>query len=551
MLIPKFKTARDVYDWTMRQYNIPQPNLINSVRAKNLSIPTAISELGDNARRFQATKIEIEFGQHAIIGRDNGIGTADPSLLLGYTRTTAQDGQTDISRYGIGSKDCQMHFGTKALVQTVHEGVYREQSIDWREVEKRGWPERDANLKTLPWMRAPKFIRGGGLILTISDLDKRYRYAGWFDNVCKEMSLRYRLAIEEEGLQLTLIDSKDKRSKTLTSDLAALGIYGFQKTMMGTAGGRNFELKYTDLKEYNANLGGVNIYYDGRRIKRLLSLNKHAVPQSLFAQVKLSPAWRTELTGNKEDILTPALMELSEALYPMLKEMMELIRGTEDDIAITEVDFAIRGMLDNVIVLDLSKKGQFKGSAKIAVNEHGPDPGPGPGPGPGPNPIERMGAQDGGNNASRMIPQTKLGIRVLPDDKPTQHIAYRWVLDNPDGIWTMKIFVNRRDFPLIASAYVAPYKLNVLMPLAAAAFSEWAAEEIKQSPDGGMLSALINSLNTQGAGISTDLNLDDFKRWSDFRYRIGAFILSRYQLTKAEQQKLATVTDTSEGAIAI
>jgi hypothetical protein len=522
-------------DWLMETFNVPRPALIQTIRSKNLSTGLAVSEWIDNARRFKATEIAIEFDGNAVSCSDNGKGTSEPSLLLGYACSTAEDGQVDISRFGVGSKDGQLRFGLKTIVQTVCKGVYREQTLDWREAEKR-WPRRDANLRELPLDRAPKFIQNGGLILTVTDLDRKYRFGGWFDLLCQEITWRYWLAIEA-GLKITLIDAKEGARKLLEANPTELGIKNFGKSERGLAGERGFEMRCTDSKHYNPRIGGINIFYDGRNIRRLLKLNKVAVPQSMLVMVNLDKTWRTEFTPNKQDIQADSLEELSNALYPMLKELIEIMRSEQEDIAITEVDLQIREMLDNVIVLDEKTAGKFKAGKLIGVGRG--RGGGGGGGGGGKDPTTKPSPCDGGQNDKKELPQNALGISVVPDKTPNPFVAYRYELstDETSGRPVFRVYVNRDDFPLIGSAYLEPYKLNVLIGLAACAFAEWATAQVKDNPEGGDLAKLISSLNAKGALINITVESDEC--WTDFRAKIASFILNCFKLKQEERDRLA------------
>jgi hypothetical protein len=531
-----FANSRAVYDWAMANYNIPQPHLISTIKAKNLTTGDALSELIDNALRFKATEIRIEFDKTSVTVSDNGEGNEDPSLVFGYARTTSQSGQSDISIYGVGAKDAEMTFGTKAVVHTVHNGVYREQSIDWHEVEHNGWPERTARLKERPLTYAPKFIQNGGLILMITALHKKIRNnSRWLDQLCKELAQRYRPAIKR-GVNITLVDGKDVH--VLSAALSSLGIYKFQLQEPGETAYGKFFVRCSDMKEYNARLGGVHIAYGDRFIKRITSLNKHAVPQSLYAEVILTSRWRKQLTPNKTDIQADALTALCDAVYVILKPMMDLLKNAEDEIAITDIDFAIRDMTDNVIILDLTRKGKFGAGKKIPMKKHGENPHPDPDPDPRPESDENLADPDKGENASKQTPNISLGIRVRPDPKANHSVGYRYESDSEESTPIFRVWVNRRDFPLIASAYLAPYKLNVLTPLVATAFADWACEEIKEHPDGGQLCKLIEALNARGANIKTDMRHEDFKAWVDFRTKVASHILAQFKLSGEDKRRL-------------
>jgi hypothetical protein len=396
---------------------------------------------------------------------------------------------------------------------------------------------RTANQKQSPITKAPKFIRDGGLILTVTDIDRKYRFGGWFKLLVEEIAIRYWPAIDN-GLKITLIDAKEGMQETIKVLPELLGINNFGDAIDGKADvgrkARPFVLKYADMKVNDSRLGGVHIYYDGRQVKRVLRVNKVAVPQSLFAMVNLSPAWRLLLTPNKQDIMAEALDELGKAVYPMLKEMIDLLRSDQDDDIVADVDFIIRKMLGDAVVVDLTKPGKFKPGQLVPVGV-GRGKGGGGGGG-GKLPTKKPGAESGDEAESKTLPQTKLGISVRPDPTPNKFVAWRYEPTEEDGSPVFRVYVNRQDFPLIGSAYIEPYKLNVLVGMAASAFAEWAADVVRADPTGSQLAGMIDNLNKQGANIQTVLG--EGESWTDFRSKIASVIVNSFELRQEEKRKL-------------
>src|SRR6516165_3103324 len=109
----------------MKRQIIPDTHLIQSFRNKNLKADTVIAEFIDNS--FVTAK-EFMFVIHPdyIKAADNGEGVSNLDNIFGLAWSENRYNSKNIGRFGIGSKDAQLFFGSCCRVQTVFQNVYYE-----------------------------------------------------------------------------------------------------------------------------------------------------------------------------------------------------------------------------------------------------------------------------------------------------------------------------------------------------------------------------------------------------------------------------------------
>ena len=465
----------------------PSTHSLQSHRNRGITSDVALSESIDNSLTALARKIDILIGRDKVSVTDNGHGLRDLDLLIGIGHSGFRGNKESISRYGIGSIDMQLHFGSKVHIQSVNVGRYYERTLDWDHVETSGlWPEAFSG-RSRPGLLAPEPIRKQGLMLTISRLADRPRIN--MEVLVKRLSHRYRPALER-GIEINIIDARRRgaiESYKLTPSLPSVRA---MTTVSGLAADKAFTLSYSSLKEHDPFLAGIHIAFSDRFILHVTKLGSEWLPGGLYGEVMLSPEWKECLSPNKTDIVKDA-EPLALAVYELLKDWIAKLQVQAEHVRIEHINLALKSDIENVFIFDPTQKGRYGKGSKIETT--------GGGGASDPNPhVETEtaveGAGEGGTKERKRRPG---GIGFVRDDGIGQHQITSHEMKGS----TLIIKLNGR-FKAIEIGYQPPYKPIALWPHVAHEIAKFVRDNAAKIEE--TIPGLIDGLNKLGYAVSAE-----------------------------------------------
>jgi hypothetical protein len=290
----------------------PLPHMLLGQRHTDISWSTCLCEIIDNAFDASASVVEMIFGTDSLEVRDNGTGCADLAAML-TLGDHADHRETILGRFGWGLKDAAIALGDKIDIVSVHEGVERFLTCNWRTLEQ-----------ATTWRIAAPTIRpttapSGTSILISSNLKKRRSTPDLLD----KLGLIYMPALLS-GKQIRWKVPREKSVNLVTpfafpplehARTETLSVQG--KTATVTMG---LVLPQQPGVQYHKCLGLMQIY--GYRVldwNTRLGLGEAATP-GLFGTVTFDTAW--QLTKNKNG-LAEAKDDLERQIAVAFKDVIE------------------------------------------------------------------------------------------------------------------------------------------------------------------------------------------------------------------------------------
>jgi hypothetical protein len=204
----------------------------------------ALAEGIDNVHDAGGTETWIDIYSDHVCITDNGPGVDDLNRLVDISNSLSVADASKLGRFGLGSKLMQLYFGDDILFESVRNGEYRRERYNWREVEQSGDLGNEWSAKnTLPLRKAPRAILGGGLRISIRQLNHSHRYRKYLDDICERLTYRYRPGLAN-GKRITVIDHTKKPAvvRVLTPSLDALGVYNNMQYVDGEVSGLKFRV---------------------------------------------------------------------------------------------------------------------------------------------------------------------------------------------------------------------------------------------------------------------------------------------------------------------
>lgn len=352
----------------MQERMIPDTHFITQIRNHGMKTHEALSEWIDNADDAGATEVVVQFYKDRVVVYDNGPGLKE---LTNLVKLAVNGPKTGIGLFGMGGKFSQLHFGEDVICESVCQGEYRRERLNWRRTEESGeWPYKwDVNnIKGLA--TAPSVLRNGGVRITVRELHGKSLY---FDDVCRKLTYRYRLGLSD-GFKIRIEDLRKKEPiiQELDPDLEGLGVYKNMKSATGNVAGMDFKVNYSDLKEFNRLMQGVHFAFGRRVINKAESLNGHALPTRLYAEVILSSEWKNCLNLTKDKIVAH-YEELEIAVLKILKQWINLLEKHDEEIEIEELQVLMSEQFKNVLTFKPRKenKGDYIPGETITTTRGG------------------------------------------------------------------------------------------------------------------------------------------------------------------------------------
>jgi Histidine kinase-, DNA gyrase B-, and HSP90-like ATPase len=482
-------------------------HIIAMLRNYPMTAADALAEGIDNVHDAGGTETWIDIYSDHVCITDNGPGVDDLNRLVDISNSLSVADASKLGRFGLGSKLMQLYFGDDILFESVRNGEYRRERYNWREVEQSGDLGNEWSAKnTLPLRKAPRAILGGGLRISIRQLNHSHRYRKYLDDICERLTYRYRPGLAN-GKRITVIDHTKKPAvvRVLTPSLDALGVYNNMQYVDGEVSGLKFRVGFGDLKEHKKLLSGVHFIYGDRVITKTTALGNQAMPAKLYAEVTLLPdpdGWKACLSPTKTEIVR-LYDELCEAVLAILKDWIDLLAKYDEEFYIEEFSSIFSNQFSNVLIFKPRQQGQdpggdYRPGDEIETTGRGRKrPGPPP-PEPHPHERNREAIYDPENGTGDAMPRRKRlsGFRLVCASKELgdHQIADYEYKDN-----CLIVRVHEKK-ALIADAMVKPYKVNVMWGVIATQIAKFARDLARS-----------NQLETTGAWLIDMLTKAGFK----------------------------------------
>jgi hypothetical protein len=493
----------------------PKTHILHSLRNKNITASIAVAEFIDNSF---VTANEFMFIIHpdCVMAADNGEGVSNLDDIFGLGYSENQNSSKNIGLFGIGSKDAQFFFGSRCKVQTVYQEEYYEDSIDWEQIEQSGdWGEEfDGHPE--PIELAPPYIRNGGTLITITNLEKR-RYN--MEMLVKRLTQRFRPALLQ-GYKITIMDyrdpktgliSKSPREYTLTESLSAIGLTGELTSIENLeVDGRKFSINYGTLQEADEQLSGVHfalgIAYPIS--KKNLTAGRILIPQRLWAEVVLSEDWKNSFAPNKEKLVRSE-QELENVVLDILRPLIKELSVQSQHVRINHVNLALAVAFEDIIKL---KPGEHEKGEEVK-DEH---------------------IYDNGRKRTSHKPKDKGlfdigkrkqhcgGIKFARNDNLGKYISSDTLFQ--DGQLTIEL---NGSIPIIDLAYSQPSFITDLWPIISREFANFCRKHIAEIDN--ILPHFVDYLDKEGYGIEPDYP-------DSFADKIFTFIMKQCPLAKENRQ---------------
>jgi hypothetical protein len=501
---------------------VPGTSILEAMWNHKMSTEDALSEFIDNSfgeAAGNARRCQICFFKRTIEVIDTGEGIKDMDAMFQLAQSGSRSHESDIGRYGIGAKYAMTHFGKKVKVQTVHDGLYHQRTIDWNQVHKTGlWPYPYGGTGSSR-RNAPVTIRNHGTIITISDFIKGRRRP-IFDDLAKRLALRYRPLLRS-GREISIEDLKSGFDVSLSERLLSAHFTGEEMTQEGIAADRPFKLHYAKIREYDKAVTGLHIAFGHRVIVHKDKLGDRTLPAQFYAEVTLSNKWKDCLSPDKTAI-TRYEDELLEALLRLLQSVITELDRTAQEIRITNILSLMSGTTTNLLRLRPRSVGEYQRIKPEPKEREKPDV---PKPVPEPTPDDRERSQ----------PRAEFGGKKdVEQDPPNGHTIIKFDLRDNIGVSAFRVEWNHnqctvalnKQIETIAYAFQAPFKMAVIWPIIAAAFAYDCAE--REHPEEMFIESIGLSADARSEIIPRVMKwvLDQRKADEDFNYeqeaRLGA-----------------------------
>jgi hypothetical protein len=498
---------------------LPDSHLVAAFRNRTNTLD-AISEFIDNADDVGATHFNLSIGKEIVVAIDNGQGTDDPDLLFGFGHSKSKRLKSAIGRFGIGAKEAMLHFGSLVEVETVCAQKYRKHTVDYDKVERSGWPDKYVG-RALPIGRAPQSIANGGTLIRILRLTSG-RSRIFPDILVKRLSHRFRLGLRKGiSIEITFIDGQILK---LSPDADMIGIWKNEKEIIGKAVGRDFVIRYTDLKEYDPNLTGIHIGYGNRFIEQIKKLDGKTLPPLFYAEVILGEKWKNCLSPNKTSV-RKYHDELEAAIHAFLKEWIKELETYSDEARIEKLNVLLHKATAQI--LSFKKDGtEFARGRKVT----GYPEGDGPSSDIGPH-IDREEANpDNNGDGGKEIKRRPAGGLFFKPSSELGDFPFEIETDTRNNQITVKL---NEKIPAIDLAYRVPYKISALWPLISAALAGWCRQNLESIDE--LLPGLLDRLKAEGYRI-------DLEKPEDLECYLITWLMKQHPPSVQELEKLQDVS---------
>ena len=392
----------------------PTTGIIHTAIHSGMTPIDAIAEFVDNSfgkAAGDADYITVIDATDSLLFVDNGKGVKDIDQMFRLGDSGSRSSDSDIGKFGVGSKFGALRFGTDVTVMTVRDGVYKSHQVDWRAVIDSGkWPRGYSSESDQPAAKAPKMIRDGGTIVRINRLHNRNPHR--IETYTKHLGMRF-MSWLENGKDIRFMKAKSTKefiSKMGNDKLSSTSIKDeFKKLIQtkvpelkdkeGVADGRKFKICYGEIPDGDASLNGIHINFGGRTVERVTgSLPTQKIPSKLFVRVDLGNEWKDCLNFNKT-VIVIGKDELMVEVEKLVKDLLDKLTGDDMKKMFEKLSLEISSMMSpdfgNILskALDATYQptpgGAFVPDPEILEPTDDPSPNPDPDPNPDPEPVSK------------------------------------------------------------------------------------------------------------------------------------------------------------------
>jgi len=353
---------------------IPRPYLVESlINADHWNWPKALSEFVDNSfgeAAGAAQNVTIHLDRNSIKIEDDGRGIANLQQCFILGESTSRYSDTDIGRYGVGSKHASVWMGARYRVETTHNGVRKWWLVNWNEV-RRGddWPTYEERNE-----RAAKGAHG--TIATVGGIWPG-RKRPVTDHIARVLGETFAPALQD-GRTITLIDHRSK-GEAVTRPVAPWRPSGLSDVVQiaGEVGGRSYAAEIGILSNQYSGDAGLRLCFAHRVIESIKRLGDEAIPIRIFGYVRLSSQWKDRLSANKSEIVDSHDLEESIANHPDVKRIFALADEFQETMLIEGILSQVEVSLNDA--LKAAKDGAERAEraqSRVSVEPSEPNPSP-------------------------------------------------------------------------------------------------------------------------------------------------------------------------------
>jgi hypothetical protein len=291
----------------------PPAHLALSLRNERISPTYVVGDFLDNSlspTKGNATKAVIILNQaeDTVTVLDNGIG-ADPNAIITPGESTTAENSTDPGLFGVGATRGLCQFGEEWDIYTVHDGRFHHHHVDALADEQRGdwYPAYTGTGVPVEQARRamPKLMRDQGSVGTMlvarTGIARRsLRVQAMLD----DLSMIFTPALlTGRSIRIVLIPRGGKRVRDEYLVPFVPQSLERQWQITGNVDGMAWEGTVGVAPDLHTRFATVSIGYGHRVIERTTDPFGSSGVSTVFAEVRLSPAWRTSLSPAKDAVV--------------------------------------------------------------------------------------------------------------------------------------------------------------------------------------------------------------------------------------------------------
>lgn len=486
----------------------PSTYLLWGIAGRNLAAGAICAEIADNAfgaAAGNAQQLWIEFCNDRVIFTDDGEGMVDIWKLfeLGGHLHDPNKTAMDIGHFGQGAKDALLSLGWKVTVQTVREGIYHSHAVDWMPIAEAAspyaWPRRYKGVGK-PAVKAPKAIRNGGTIITVSNLREGKR-APTIDALRVSLVRIFKPALRQGRKIYIKIGNR-----TATLDTPDIVRIDDRIEASGEVNGMTFTVIAGALLEHSPTHNRIFYGFGHRVLSEDTKLCGEGIPPLFTCDVQLGPAWKKHLQTNKLGVAAYK-DDLQAAVYGLVRAVWDSTKAISDEARVDFINAKLSRTMAKIFKFTKAEAGTHDPGEDAEIGHDGKRKATKPSSQAGSN-IEPRAKPDGTMGGAREKRPKASGIRYRMLDSMDENYAITVSCD--DG--GLECWLNG-GIPAISYAYSKPFKVEAIWPVLSSGISEYLVA------NGDELEAFIPDYETL-----LEINRDDP---SELQKRLFTFLMRR------------------------
>lgn len=313
----------------------PKTSVLRGMKHQRLPWKLIMGEFIDNAFDASATRITFEFDKRRLVIVDDGAGCADVLKMLTLGDRENHEG-TRLGCYGVGAKDAAISAADGIHIRSIHRGIQRSISCNWKTLERsQSWEIDDPD--------ECQTVDPSGTKIVLEPLRNEHKPDE--EGLLKSLSLQYTPAIRQ-GKQIVL--KMGPRKAPVTVPEFRLPVLEHQITADLDVDGRLARVTVGIVPDGKpCPISGMVLSYGYRVIMhdQRIGLGNEPTP-NLIGWCELGDGW--ELTKNKDNI-SSNLDELASAIYAACQETITKAASRAKSVVFDGVSAQINAALESIL----------------------------------------------------------------------------------------------------------------------------------------------------------------------------------------------------------